>query len=168
MASNTTVPLTLLPGPVPVDRQCPATVQDLVDTVCQVVTVAGLASQVGGAGVVPTNNTAAQALAIANQALTLAQANQSNLPVMRGSVNPLALAHNDSQQAITFSDIGTSTYSIIVTFIGPAATNPGAYFGWNIVTGSQSNTGCVLGFYGIPSGWSFNWQVITLTNTTAS
>lgn len=166
MASNSPTPLSLLSGPVPADRACATSVQEIVDTVAQVVTIGGLASQVGGGSVVPTNNIAQQALTTAQQALTLATSNQANLPKMRGSTTAIALATGTSNVPIVFNDVGTTFYSVIITFIGPFH-DPASNFNYNIITGSQTSTSFQIGFYAVPAGWSFTWQLITLTNTSS-
>ena len=164
MAANSSVIASLLTGPVPADLQCPKSMQDIVDTVCQVATIGGLASQIGGSGVVPTNNIAQQALTTAQQALSLAQTNANDLPKMRGSTAPIALTAGASNVPIIFNDVGTTNYSVIITFEGPYH-DPASNFNYNIITGSKTSNSFQIGFYAVPAGWSFSWQLITLTNT---
>jgi hypothetical protein len=165
MATNSSVLATLVAQPIPADLACYINANQLA-AIAQCLAIYGLAALVGGPGVVPTNNTASQALAIANQALTAANAAAANIPIMRGSTTPVPLVAGSNLAPISFTDVGTSNYSLIITFVGPNA-DPGGHFGYNIVSGSQTSTGCQIAFYSIPSGWSFNWQLVTLTNTTA-
>lgn len=162
MASNSVTELALVAQPVPDDLQCPKNGTDIVNVVTQCVSIGGLSSLVPGGGVVPTNNTAAQALA-------LAQANAAaiaalKIPQYRGSSAPIALPGpdgTDSIQNLTFSDLGTTDYVIQVTLI-TTGLHPASYYAWSVVAGTQASNAVSLAFDGMPSGSSFMWLITTI------
>lgn len=161
MSSNSVTQAALVPQPVPPDAECVNTLSQIVAGVCAYTSISGLASQVGGQGVVPSNNVANQALTIANQALAAVNALALRVPTYRGSPNQIGIIAGDSVQTLTWTDLGTTNYVLSLTLYGPSG-HPGAYYNWRAVDGSQSSTGISISFDNIPSGFSFSWLVSTI------
>ncbi len=152
MPTNQTTIAALESRPVPPDLLC-IIPQALADALPQVIRVVGLASQVQGAsGVTPiTNNTGQQALTLAQSNLVKIQALQEQvverrLVAYRQNVNP-----GDSVQPFAISPaMPTDQYMISVMFEGPAS-HPSAYYGWRLVTGTQTTNSFSLSFDNISS-----------------
>ena len=152
-------------NPVPSDRQCLTDATSVLKAVQDFVTVVGLASEVGGPGIVPTNNQAAQALQLAQQALDAVNALSARTPVYRGSASAQALPTGDSTQNLTWApDLGTDQYILQVMLIGGTA-HPTTYYGWRVVTGTQTSTGISFNVDNAPAGSSYSWLVSTIPNT---
>lgn len=147
MPTNQTTISALESRTVPPDLAC-IIPQALADAIPQVVRVVGLASQVqGAAGVTPiTNNTGQQALTLAQSNLVKIQALQDQvverrLVAYRQNVNP-----GDSVQPFAMSPgMPSEQYMIHVMLEGPA-THPAAYYGWRLVSGTQTATSFSLSF----------------------
>lgn len=163
--TNDTVTLGIIAGPVPSDRECVKNLSQILQGVADLCMIGGLASGTSGApGVVPTNNIAAQALA-------LAQANQkaisdlaAKLPIFRSSTTPIALAGTgDRTVPVTFTDVGTTNYVVAVTLFGPA-TYAATFYGWAIVSSSRTSNSFLIRFDNPPVGASFTWALQTEVN----
>lgn len=138
---------------VPSDLAC-VIPQELADAIPQVIRVAGLASQVqGAAGVTPiTNNTGQQALQLAQANLLLIQDLQSKVVerrqvAYRQNVNP-----GDTVQPFSISPAMPSDFYFIYVMLEGAATHPAAYYGWRLVSGTQTASSFSLSFDNAPTG----------------
>lgn len=161
MATNSVTQAALVGLPIPPDLACVKDAQSIQAMIIATCAISGLASQVGGQGVVPSNNVANQALTIANQALAAVNALALRVPTYRGSPNQIGIIAGDSVQTLTWTDLGTTNYVLSLTLYGPSG-HPGAYYNWRAVDGSQSSTGISISFDNIPSGFSFSWLVSTI------
>jgi hypothetical protein len=163
MAQNQAVLLTLQANPVPPDLSCPQEINALLQIAAQYLSIEGLASLVGGGGVVTTNNVAAQALQLAQQANTAIAALQGQVPSSYASQAPIGLPSQNSTYGITFPSLGTVIYEVRITIQGPIgfATE---YYGWRALAGSFTETSVQIIFDNMPAGCSFTWVVATLPN----
>lgn len=155
--TNSATVLSLVAQPVPQDRECVRTLSDILEGVQDYVTIGGLSSQVGGTSLPNTNNTAAQALEVANDALSLAQDLQAEKRERRSSQTATALSTGDSYVPISWSPAMPNTFfEVRITLMGPAS-HPSAYFGWRLVNNTITPTSVQVAFENIPAGWSFFW-----------
>lgn len=163
MAQNSAVVLTLDAVPFP-EGICISNAQQLQEFVINYIRIAGLESLVAGAGFVTTNNTAAQALSVANAAKAEADALAAVQVKTRAVTAEIPLPTGDSLQSISFQDIGTTLYEVRVTLIAGASTHPAAYYGWRLLGSSRTSTSCQILFDNIPAGSSFIFVVQSLPN----
>src|SRR5678816_2528606 len=120
MAVNTTQIATLEAQPVPADRECVRTGSDVTRLVQDFVTVNGIASGNVGQGLSSvTNNTAAQALSVANEAKSIATSLQSQIRERRAATSRIPLPVGDAVIPITWSPAMPDTlYEIRITLWG--------------------------------------------------
>jgi len=153
MPVNQAVVAALQADPVPSDRECVRSASDVVQLVQDFVKVVGLASQISsptGVGTPVTNNTG-------QQALTLAQSLQTAVEELQGMVvqrRVVALRQNvpsgDSYQTFSISPpMPDTNYVVHLNYVG-AATHPAAYYGWRVVTGTETTNSFQLSFENTP------------------
>lgn len=149
MATNSSTIAALSAQPVPIDRECPRTGTDIVKLVQDFVAVVGLASQVQtapGVSTPVTNNLGAQALALANEVKATLENLQGNFLNRRVVATRQNVPAGDSTQTFTIDPaMPSSDYEVRLFFTGPA-THPSAYYGWRVVSGSQTTTGVQISF----------------------
>lgn len=153
MPTNQTTIAALESRTVPPDLLCIAP-QALVDALPQLLRVVGLASQVqGAAGVTPiTNNTGQQALTLAQSNLVKIQALQNQIVERRLVAYRQNVNAGDTVQPFAISPPMPSEQYMIYVMLEGAATHPSAYYGWRLVTGTQTVSGFTLSFDNAPSG----------------
>lgn len=149
MAVNSSTIASLSAQPVPIDRECPRTGTDIVKLVEDFVAVVGLASQVQiapGVTTPVTNNLGAQALALANEVKATLSDLQGKLLNKRVVAVRQNIPAGDSTQTFTIDPpMPTAEYEVRVWFTGPA-THPTQYYGWRVVSASQTTTGFQVSF----------------------
>ncbi len=159
MAQNETIIASLQANPVPSDRNCVRTGQDVVNLVQDFVQVNGLAGANPGTGLPSTNNTAAQALETANAALTLAQQTASAQPERRSSGALSSLPTGDSMATLSWSPVLPGVnYEVRVTIYGPASY-AGAFYGYRVVVASLQAGSVNVIFDNAPAGSYYSWVV---------
>lgn len=157
--TNSATILTLSGQPVPEDRECVRNLTEIIQGVQDFVVIDGLSSQVGGSSLPNTNNTAAQALETAQEALALAEEVRDSRKERRSSATAVALPAGDSAQVISWTPALPNTlYNVSITFVG-TAVYPSAYYGFHVVNGTQTTTSVQLRFNNIPSSWAFTYVV---------
>ena len=163
--TNSVTVKALTPLPVPTDRECVSNLTSILQGVSDYMEIAGLASEIGsGSGVVPTNNTAAQALALAQKVDQELSLLSQRVPHYRSSAVPVALVSGDQIVPVTFTDIGTTDYVVNVTMFGPAGFAT-TFYGWMIVDASRTSNSFQIRFDNVPSsGANFTWQLSTITS----
>lgn len=153
MAVNQAQIAVLESRPVPPDLQCHLP-QETADAIAQTIRVTGLASQIASpSGVTQpvTNN-------ISQQALALAQENQTRLATVEGNqierrvvANKNNVPSGDSVQAYAISPaMPTDQYEVRVMYYG-ASNHPSSYYGWRIVTGTQTVNGFSISYDKTPN-----------------
>ena len=161
MTNDTTV-LALQATPVPSDQECVRNLSEIVQGVAQYVIITGLSSATGGApGVVPNNNIAQEALALATKVQTDLAALSARVPHYRSSPTPIALVAGDQIVPVTFTDIGTTDYVVTVTMFG-TSTFATTFYGWVIVDASRTSNSFQIRFDNVQGGGaSFTWVLQT-------
>jgi len=161
--TNSTLVKALTPLPVPSDRECVSNLSSILQGVSDYMEIAGLQSEIGsGSGLVPTNNTAAQALALAQKVDQELSLLSQRVPHYRSSAVPVALVAGNQVVPITFTDIGTTDYLVNVTVFG-TSTSPSVAFSWSPIDASRTSNSVQIRFDHIPSGSSFIWSIQTVT-----
>lgn len=159
MAQNSSVPIALVANPVPSNRECVTNLTEILRGAVDFLAFDLLASLEQGSPFPTSNNTAAQALATANSALTIAQSVQAQQPQLRYSgETPIGIGSGDSVVVFTFgTPMPDNNYEVRVTLFGPTGSAGG--YSWRVVDGSRSSGGCQIQFNNIPSG-SFSYLAV--------
>jgi hypothetical protein len=149
MSVNSATIASLEAQPVPIDRECPRSLTDILKGVQDFVAVVGLASQVQiapGVTTPVTNNLGAQALALANEVKASLDGIVGNFLNRRVVAVRQNIPAGDSVQNFTIDPAMPSVdYEVRLFFTGPG-THPGQYYGWRVVSGSQTTTSFQISF----------------------
>jgi hypothetical protein len=149
MAVNSSTIASLSAQPVPIDRECPRSLTDILKGVEDFVAVVGLASQVQiapGVTTPVTNNLGAQALALANEVKATLDSLQGKLLNRRVVAVRQNVPAGDSVQTFTIDPaMPTAEYEVRLFFTGPV-THPTEYYGWRVVSASQTTTSFQISF----------------------
>lgn len=162
MPTNTTIIASLEAQPVPADRECVKTGTEIVKLVQDHVTVNGIASgNIGGGLTNVTNNVAAQALSVANEAKTIAVTLQGEKKERRAATQRIPLPVGDSVLPISWSPVMPNTlYHPEVSLWGDnSAIAATGQPGYRFVTGSETTGSIQVNFGNIKAGMSFTWVV---------
>ncbi len=162
MAQNESIIASLQANPVPSDRNCVRTGQDVVDLVQDYVQVNGLAGASPGTGLPSTNNTAAQALTTANAALTLAQQTAASVPERRTSGGISSVATGDSVITLSWSPVLPSVAYEVRLVIYGAAGHPTSYYGYRVIASTMTTGSVNVSLDNLPAGASISWVVEAL------
>lgn len=165
MAVNTTQIATLEAQPIPADRECVRTGSEITRLVQDFVAVTGIASgNVGGGLTNVTNNVAAQALAVANEAKTIAVTLQGEKLERRAATSRIPLPVGDSVLPITWSPVMPNTlYECRVCLWGSdAAIAATGQPGFRLVSGSEQTGSVLCNFGNIKTGMSYTWVTESL------
>lgn len=143
MATNSSTIASLEAQPVPIDRECPHSLTDILKGVQDFVAVVGLPSQVQiapGVTTPVTNNLGAQALALANEVKAGLESIQGKLLNKRVVAVRQNVPAGDSTQTYTIDPaMPTADYEVRLFF----TTSSGSYsnyYGWRVLSGSQTTT----------------------------
>lgn len=159
---NSTVVAALEHDPVPPDRECLQTTTDVLDAVVEFVKVTGLASAAAGTPFPSSNNTAAQALATANSAISQVQELQTKVKERRSSGQKVSLPAGDNVVALSWSPVmPTTTYEVRITVFGSNAAFSSAY-SFHVVDGTEDFGSVQVRFDDVPVGTSFTYVVEAL------
>lgn len=162
MPTNSSAAYYLDFNPVPEDRECASTVTEFLQAMKDFGFVAGLASSVLGGATPSTNNQTAALQAEVNTLKERVSELESQIPDRRVAAVDVALAAGDSVQALTWAPaFETTKYEVRVTLKG-ASSHPSAYYGWRVVSGTNTLTGVQLVFDNIPANATFSAVVETL------
>lgn len=145
MAQNETISLALEAQPVPEDRECVRNGSDIVKLVQDYVQVIGDGSTQPGQIFPSAVVIAEKALANSEEALEQVAVLEERVPQKRSSGQPVAIpTTGDSNFALSWSpEMPSTNYEVRVTYIG-TATSSGDNFGFRVIDGSQSVSGCLL------------------------
>lgn len=155
MAQNEVISASLEADAVPTNRECVKNLTEILQGIEDFVKIVGLASAAGTP--LPTNNVAAQALATATSALTIATTLQANAKQRRSGVKT-SLANGSTTGAISWSPVMPSTdYEVRVTFYGD--NSGAAAYSFHVVNGTEGIGSVTLRFIDIPANFFFNWVV---------
>lgn len=166
MAVNTSQIATLEAQPVPADRSCVRTGEEIVKLVQDYVAVTGLASGNIGAGLTNvTNNVSAQALAIANEAKSIAVALQGERRERRAAASRIPLPVGDSVLPITWSPaMPSTTYEVrLVLWGSDAAIAATGQPGFRVVSGTETTTSVMVNWGNIKAGMSYTFVIEELS-----
>lgn len=162
MPSNTTQIATLEAQPVPADRECVRSGSEIARLVQDYVTVNGIASGNVGAGLTNvTNNVAAQALIVANEAKAGVAVLEGERKQRRAAASRIPLPVGDSTIPLTWSPVMPSTqYHVSISLWGDnspiAATGQP---GFRLVTGSETTGSVLCNFGNAKANMSFTYVV---------
>jgi hypothetical protein len=161
MPVNTQVVSAIQAGIVPSDRNCPTDGQSVVNLVQDFCTVQTVTQQIPGA---PSGDSiAAQALQIAQLALTTSQQALNAIPARRSSTAPLLQPAGDSVMPIVWSPAMPDTnYSVLIIFYGPN-TPAAQFYGYRVVDASRTVDGCQVRLDNVPAGTSVSFVIEALT-----
>ena len=164
MAANTQIVASLGWTDAPPDLACiPGDLNELGRVMAQFFNVNSVTNEIDTGS---QNNTAAQALQVANFALSTAVAVQNSQPTLRSSgKDPFALTAGSPSVPVNWTpDMPNEDYMIIGTFYGDAGSL-GAYRpNFRVLNGSRRKDGCTLVFDDIPNmNFKFAYLVRSLT-----
>lgn len=160
MAVNTSIVARLEKQPVPADRECVRLLSEILQGCEDFLAVAGLASGNIGAGLTSvTNNVSAQALAIANEAKSIAAALQAATKQRRAAASRIPLQVGDSVIPLTWSPAMPNTqYHVSIMLWGSdAAIAATGQPGFRLVTGSETVNSVLCNFGNAKAGMSFTY-----------
>lgn len=149
MSVNSATIASLEAQPVPIDRECPRSLTDILKGVQDFVAVVGLASQVQiapGVTTPVTNNLGAQALALANEVKASLDGIVGNFLNRRVIASRQNIPAGDSVQTFTIDPAMPSSDYEVRLFYTTSAGAYTNYYGWRVVSGSQTTTSVQIRF----------------------
>jgi len=162
MATNTQIVASLGWTDAPPDLACiPGDLNQLGRVMAQFFNVNSVTSELDTGS---QNNTADQALTVANIALSTAVSVENSLPDTRSSgATPIAIQPGDSIFTIPLSPPMPDTKYIVLGCYYAPDTPIGTYYNWHVITGTQQVGSCTLRFDNTPANTSFAYIVRSLT-----
>lgn len=162
MAVNTTQIATLEAQPIPADRECVKTGTEIAKLIQDFLTVNGIASgNIGGGLTNVTNNVAAQALSIANEAKSIATALLGEKKERRAATSRIPLPVGDSVLPISWSPVMPNTlYHVSLVMWGDnSAIAATGQPGFRLVTGSETTGSILVNWGNIKPGMAYTYVV---------
>ena len=171
MATNTTQIATLGAAPIPADRECVRTGTEIAALWTDFGLVNGIASgNIGGGLTNVTNNVAAQALSVAQEAKAIATELQGERRERRSAASRIPLPTGDAVIPISWSPVMPNTlYHVSIVLWGdntPIGSNRQP--GWRVVEGTETTGSVQVNFGNIRSGMSFTYLVEELGDAVLS